>query len=263
MQKGEDIMALFKTSNPALGDKTFQNLSRAQYGGIIDESTQMTLNGTVNKTGILLVCAIATAAWTWHSFLQSRDMADVSLPMMAGVIGGFILAMVTIFKKEWSPVTAPIYALLEGLFLGGISALMDLRYPGIAMQAVGLTFGTLFVMLMAYRSGLIPVTAKLRMGIIAATGGIALFYFIEVVLGFFGIHFVSINGGGFIGIGFSLFVVAIAALNLVLDFDFIEKGVQAGAPKYMEWYGAFGIIVTLVWLYLEILRLLSKLNRRN
>jgi uncharacterized YccA/Bax inhibitor family protein len=171
--------------------------------------------------------------------------------------------MVTIFTKEWSPVTAPIYALLEGLFLGGLSALLDLRYPGIAMQAVGLAFGTLFVMLLAYRSGLIPVTAKLRMGIIAATGGIALLYVLEMLLGFFGIQFVTINGSGPIGIAFSLFVVAIAALNLVLDFDFIEKGVQYGAPKYMEWYGAFGIIVTLVWLYLEILRLLTKLNRRN
>ena len=256
-------MALFKTSNPALSDKTFENLSRAQYGGVIDESTQMTLNGTVNKTGILLVCVIATAAWVWHSFLQSRDMADVGLPMMVGVFGGLIVAMVTIFKKEWSAVTAPIYALLEGLFLGGLSAMLDLRYPGVAMQAVGLTFGTLFVMLMAYRSGVIPVTAKLRMGIVAATGGIALLYFLEIVLGFFGIQFVSINGGGFIGIAFSLFVVAIAALNLVLDFDFIEKGVEFGAPKYMEWYGAFGIIVTLVWLYLEILRLLSKTRSRN
>jgi len=256
-------MALFKTSNPALGDKTFENLSRAQYGGVIDESTQMTLNGTVNKTGILLVCAIATAAWTWHTFLQSRDFADVAPMVFGGAIGGFILAMVTIFKKEWSPVTAPIYALLEVLFLGGLSALLDLRYPGIAMQAVGLAFGTLFVMLLAYRSGLIPVTAKLRMGIIAATGGIALLYVLEMLLGFFGIQFVTINGSGPIGIAFSLFVVAIAALNLVLDFDFIEKGVQYGAPKYMEWYGAFGIIVTLVWLYLEILRLLTKLNRRN
>ena len=180
-----------------------------------------------------------------------------------GVFGGFIVAMVTIFKKEWSPVTAPIYALLEGLVLGGLSAFLDLRYPGIAMQAVGLTFGTLFVLLLAYRSGLIPVTQKLRMGIIAATGGIALLYLMEMLLGIFGIHFAAINGSGFIGIGFSLFVVAIAALNLVLDFDFIERGVQAGAPKYMEWYGAFGIIVTLVWLYLEILRLLSKLNRSN
>jgi uncharacterized YccA/Bax inhibitor family protein len=168
--------------------------------------------------------------------------------------------MVTIFKKEWSPVTSPIYALLEGLALGGISAALDLRYPGIAIQAVGLTFGTLFVLLLAYRSGLIQVTQKFRLGIIAATGGIMVFYLLEMVLGFFGIHFAAINGSGFIGIAFSLFVVAIAALNLVLDFDFIEKGVQFGAPKYMEWYGAFGIIVTLVWLYLEILRLLSKLR---
>jgi uncharacterized YccA/Bax inhibitor family protein len=256
-------MALMKTSNPVLGDKTFENLSGTRYGGVIDESTQMTLNGTVNKTGILLVCAVATAAWTWHTFLQSRNFADVTPMMLGGAIGGFIVALVTTFKKEWSPVTAPIYALLEGLFLGGISALLDLRYPGIAMQAVGLTFGTLFVMLLAYRSGLIPVTAKLRMGIVAATGGIALLYLLEIVLGFFGIQFAAINGNGFIGIAFSLFVVAIAALNLVLDFDFIERGVQYGAPKYMEWYGAFGIIVTLVWLYLEILRLLSKLNRRH
>jgi len=256
-------MALFKTSNPALSDKTFENLSRAQYGGVIDESTRMTLNGTVNKTGILLVCAIASAAWVWHGFIQSRDFSDVVLPMMVGVFGGFIVAMITAFKKEWSPVMAPIYALLEGLFLGGLSATLDLRYPGIAMQAVGLTFGTLLVMLLAYRSGLIPVTAKLRMGIIAATGGIALLYMVEWLLSFFGVYFASINGSGPIGIGFSLIVVAIAALNLVLDFDFIERGVQYGAPKYMEWYGAFGIIVTLVWLYLEILRLLTKLNRRN
>ncbi|MGD0829407.1 MAG: Bax inhibitor-1/YccA family protein [Terracidiphilus sp.] len=256
-------MALMKTSNPALSDKTFENLSGARYGGFVDESTQMTLNGTVNKTGILLLCALGTAVYTWRLFLQSRDMADVAPWMILGVFGGLIFAIITIFKKEWSPVTAPIYALLEGLVLGGISAMLETHYPGIAMQAVGLTFGTLFVLLLAYRSGLIPVTQKLRMGIVAATGGIALFYLSEMLLGLFGIQFTSINGSGLIGIGFSLFVVAIATLNLVLDFDFIEHGVQAGAPKYMEWYGAFGIIVTLVWLYLEILRLLSKLNRRN
>jgi uncharacterized YccA/Bax inhibitor family protein len=256
-------MALMKTSNPALGENTFRGISGGGYGGITDAADRMSLNGTVNKTGILLVCALATAAWTWHLFLQSRDMADVAPFMIGGLIGGFILAMVTVFKKEWSPVTAPIYALLEGLALGGISAAFDLRYPGIAIQAVGLTFGTLFVLLIAYRSGLIPVTQKLRMGIVAATGGIMVFYLAQMLLGFFGIQFLSINGSGFIGIAFSLFVCAIAALNLVLDFDFIEKGVQFGAPKYMEWYGAFGIIVTLVWLYLEILRLLSKLRSRN
>ena len=256
-------MPLMKTSNPALGENTFRNLQGAGYGGIADLTTRMTINGTVNKTGILLLCVIATAVWTWHLFLQSRDFSDVAPLMLVGVFGGFVLAMVTVFKKEWSPVTAPIYALLEGLFLGGVSAAIDIRYPGIAMQAVGLTFGTLFVMLFAYRTGLIKVTQKLRMGIFAATGGICLFYFIQMALGFFGIRFVSINGSGVIGIGFSLLVVAIAALNLVLDFDFIERGVQYGAPKYMEWYGAFGIIVTLVWLYLEILRLLSKVRSRN
>jgi uncharacterized YccA/Bax inhibitor family protein len=183
--------------------------------------------------------------------------------MLGGLVGGFICAMVTVFKKEWSPVTAPIYALLEGLVLGGLSAVVDLRYPGIAMQAVALTFGTLFVLLLAYRSGMIKVTQKFRLGIIAATGGIMVFYLLEMALGFFGIHFIAVNGSGPIGIGFSLLVVGIAALNLVLDFDFIEQGVQYGAPKYMEWYGAFGIMVTLVWLYLEILRLLSKMRSRN
>ena len=256
-------MALMKTSNPALSDKTFRDVSRTQYGGLVDEASRMTLSGTVNKTGILLLCAIATAAWTWHLFLQSRDMAEVAPLMMGGLIGGFIFAMVTVFKKEWAPVTAPIYALLEGLVLGGISAVVDMRYPGIAIQAVSLTFGTLFVLLLAYRSGMIKVTQKFRLGIIAATGGIMVFYLLEMVLGFFGIHFIAVNGSGPIGIIFSLFVVGIAALNLVLDFDFIEQGVNYGAPKYMEWYGAFGIMVTLVWLYLEILRLLSKMRSRN
>jgi uncharacterized YccA/Bax inhibitor family protein len=256
-------MALMKTSNPALSEGTFRNLASGQYRSLDDITSRMTLSGTVNKTGILLVCAIATAAWTWHLFLQSRDMADVAPLMLIGVFGGLICAMVTIFKKEWSPVTAPIYALLEGLVLGGLSAVMDLRYPGIAIQAVSLTFGTLFVLLLAYRSGMIKVTQKFRLGVVAATGGIMVFYLLQMVLGFFGIRFMTINGSGPIGIGFSLIVVGIAALNLVLDFDFIEQGVQFGAPKYMEWYGAFGIIVTLVWLYLEILRLLSKMRSRN
>jgi uncharacterized YccA/Bax inhibitor family protein len=147
--------------------------------------------------------------------------------------------------------------------LGGVSAITNAKYPGIGIQAVSLTFGTLLVLLLAYSSGLIKVTEKFKLGIIAATGGIAVFYLLEMVLGFFGVHFTSINGSGIVGIGFSVIVVAVAALNLVLDFDFIEKGVQYGAPKYMEWYGAFGIIVTLVWLYLEILRLLSKMRSRN
>jgi uncharacterized YccA/Bax inhibitor family protein len=260
---GEKTMALMKTSNPALSDKAYNGLQGSQYGGMIDAAGRMTLNGTVNKTGILLVCAMATAGWTWHLFDQSRDMTDVAPWMVAGLFGGLIFAMITIFKKEWAPVTAPVYALLEGLVLGGLSAVLDLRYPGIGIQAVSLTFGTLFVLLLAYRSGVIKVTEKFRLGIVAATGGIAVFYLLELVLGFFGMHFAAINGSGVIGIGFSLIVVTVAALNLVLDFDFIEKGVQLGAPRYMEWYGAFGIMVTLVWLYIEILRLLSKLRSRN
>jgi len=256
-------MPLMKTSNPALGGKTFQNLPGAGYGGMIDAANRMSLSGTVNKTGILLVCAMATAAWVWHAFTVSHDMTDVAPWLMLGLFGGFVMAMVTVFKKEWAPVTAPLYALLEGLVLGGVSAAFDLRYPGLAFQAVGLTFGTLFVLLLAYSSGMIKVTQKFRLGIIAATGGIMLFYLAEMILGFFHVQFLAINGAGVVGIGFSLLVCGIAALNLVLDFDFIEQGVAYGAPKYMEWYGAFGIMVTLVWLYLEILRLLSKTRSRS
>jgi uncharacterized YccA/Bax inhibitor family protein len=179
-------MALIKTSNPALSENTFRDLASSQYGGATGVAAQMTLEGTVNKTGILLVCVMATAWWTWNQFIRSRDMADVAPWMLIGFLGGFVLAMVTIFKKEWSPVTAPIYALLEGLALGGLSAVIDLRYPGIAIQAVGLTFGTLFVLLLAYRSGLIRVTQKFRMGIVAATGGIMVFYLLQMLMGFFG-----------------------------------------------------------------------------
>lgn len=255
-------MPLMKTSNPALGENTFRGMAGGRYGGAIDVTSRMTLSGTVNKTGILLVCTFATAAWTWFRFLTG-DLATVAPLLTLGAIGGFICALVTVFKKEWSPVTAPIYALLEGLVLGGISAVFELRYPGIAVQAVGLTFGTLFVLLMAYSSRMIRVTDKFRLGIVAATGGIMLFYLAEMLLGFFGVHFLTVNGAGPIGIVFSLIIVAVAALNLVLDFDFIERGVNYGAPKYMEWYGAFGIMVTLIWLYLEILRLLSKFRSRD
>jgi uncharacterized YccA/Bax inhibitor family protein len=205
--------------------------------------------------------AFASAAWTWNLATTAPDRA-MGLSVV-GVIGGLVAAMVTIFKKSWAPVTAPIYAVLEGLFLGSISALFEARYPGIAITAVGLTFGTLFALLLVYRAGIIRVTDRFRLGVVAATGGIALFYFLTFILGFFGIRFTSVFGSGLIGIGFSLFVVIIAALNLVLDFDFIESGVAASAPKYMEWYGGFALLVTLVWLYLEILRLLGKLRDRR
>jgi uncharacterized YccA/Bax inhibitor family protein len=249
-------MALMRTANPALNDKSFQGMPYAQ-------GEAMTLNGTVNKTGMLLVCTLVTAAWTWHLFLADHDVAAVMPLMLLGVIGGLVFGMVTTFKREWSAVTAPAYALLEGLVLGGLSSLFEVRYPGIAIQAVSLTFGVLFVLLMAYRSGLIKVTQKFRLGVVAATGAVMLFYIMQMVLGFFGLQFTSVYGSGMIGIGFSLVVVGIASLNLVLDFDFIERGVAAGAPKYMEWYGAFGIMVTLIWLYIEMLRLLSKVRSRN
>ena len=247
---------LMRTSNPALNDRVFQG-EHAAFG------EAMTLKGTVNKTGVLLICTVATAAWTWNLFLDSHSAAAVGPLALIGLIGGLIFAIITVFKKTWAPVTAPIYALLEGLVLGSVSAILEVRFPGIAIQSVSLTFGTLVVLLLAYHSGLIRVTEKFRLGVVAATGGILLFYILEMILGFFGVHFTAVNGSGAIGIGFSVFVVIIAALNLVLDFDFIESGVRAGAPKYMEWYGAFGLMVTLIWLYLEILRLMSKLRSRE
>jgi uncharacterized YccA/Bax inhibitor family protein len=250
-------MAQFmRTSNPALNDQVFRG-----EGAAFGEA--MTVQGTVNKTGILLLCTVATAAWTWNIFLHSHSAQAVAPLALVGVIGGLVFAFATIFKKTWAPVTAPIYALFEGLVLGSVSAILEVRFPGIAIQAVSLTFGTMVALLLVYRSGLIRVTDNFRMGIFAATGGIAIFYLIEMVLGFFGVHFTAVNGSGAIGIGFSVFVVIIAALNLVLNFDFIENGARAGAPKYMEWYGAFGMMVTLIWLYFEILQLLSKLRSRN
>jgi uncharacterized YccA/Bax inhibitor family protein len=244
----------FRTSNPVLSEKAFR--------GVAVTGEAMTLQGTVNKTGFLLLCAVVTAAWTWG--MAHSETPEAATPwMLGGVVGGFVVALVTIFKQQWAPITAPLYALLEGLALGGISAFFERTYPGIAVQAVGLTFGTLFVMLLAYKTGVIRATQGFKMGVIAATGGIALLYLVEMVLGgFFHTQVPAINGSGAIGIGFSIFVVIIAALNLVLDFDMIESAVSAGAPKYMEWYGAFGMMVTLVWLYLEMLRLLSKMRRR-
>src|SRR5258708_6344594 len=251
-------MALMRTSNPALNAQSFQVLEGT------GTAETMTLSGTVNKTGILLLCTMATAAWSWNQLLHSPT-PETGLPLTAvGGIGGFIVALVTIFKKAWSPVTAPIYALLEGLVLGSISAMLEMRFRGIAMQAVGLTFGTLFALLIAYRSGLIRATENFKLGVVAATGGIAMFYVLTLVLSLFGVHlFGPLYAAGPIGIGFSVFVVIIAALNLVLDFDFIENGSRSGAPKYMEWYGAFGLMVTLIWLYFEILRLLVKLRSRK
>jgi uncharacterized YccA/Bax inhibitor family protein len=216
----------------------------------------MTLQGTVNKTGISLLILLAAAAFTWNS---SAPQPFVLL----GLVGGLITALVTVFKPTAAPVTTPLYAAFEGLLLGGVSLVFEARYPGIVINAVGLTMGTLAVLLLAYSSGLIRPSENFKLGVVAATGAVALLYLVSMVMGFFGKTIPFIHDSGPIGIAFSLFVVGLAALNLVLDFDFIEKGAAAGAPKYMEWVGAFGLLVTLVWLYIEILRLLAKLQDRR
>jgi uncharacterized YccA/Bax inhibitor family protein len=247
-----------RTANPAFSDSAFPAYSaRTGYG------ETMTIEGAINRTGILLLCVLATAAWTWSQFFTTRDPATVAPYILVGALGGFVMAMVTVFKKEWAGITAPIYALLEGLFLGALSATLEVRYPGIPIQGVALTFGTCICLLLAYRSGLIRATDKFKLGIVAATGGIAIIYFASMILGLFGAQLPGIFGSGPVGILFSVVVVVIAALNLVLDFDFIEQGARRGAPKYMEWYAAFGLMVTLIWLYLEIIRLLSKLRDRR
>src|SRR5574340_109853 len=234
---------LLKTSNPALNAKTFE-------GHVAVTGEAMTLQGTVNKTGFLLFCATATAAYTWWLVRTQPDA--VSPWLWGGLIGGLVFALVTIFKKEWAPFTAPVYALCEGLALGGISAVLNIAYPGIAIQALGLTFGVTAVMLMLYTTGALRATPKFTMGVVAATGGIFLVYIVDMVLRFFGHQVPLLNSGWPWGIAISVVIVIVAALNLILDFDFVESGVHAGAAKYMEWYGAFGIMVTLVWMYIEI-----------
>ncbi len=245
-----------RTANPALNSNTFGSISVAA-----GEET-MSLQGTVNKTLVLLGLLLLPAAYVWQMHFAGQRADLVPAIMIGGLVGGFVLGLVTIFKKKWAPVTAPLYALAEGAFLGGLSAFMESRFPGIVIQAVGLTFGTAFALLFAYTSRLIKPSENFKLGIAAATGGIFLVYLVTLVLRLFGKDMPFIHGSGWIGIGFSAFVVVIAALNLVLDFDFIEEAAGAGAPKYMEWYAGFGLLVTLVWLYIEILRLLAKLRSR-
>jgi uncharacterized YccA/Bax inhibitor family protein len=180
--------------------------------------------------------------------------------LLGGVVG-FGLALTIIFKKELAPTLAVPYAIAEGLVLGVLSSLFELRYPGIVLQAVTLTFGVFLAMLLAFTSGYIKASENFKLGVFAATGGIAIVYLISFVGGIFGHPLSIVNGSSTVAILFSLFVVAVAAFNLVIDFDFIERGVEQGAPRYMEWYGAFGLMVTLIWLYMEILRLLSKRRR--
>jgi uncharacterized YccA/Bax inhibitor family protein len=241
------------TANPAMNEAVYQRAGRAFAAAPV-----MTIEGTVLKTAVLLMILMAVAAYTWSQAIAGSPLTYGAL--IVGSIGGFVTALLTIFVPKASPFTAPIYAALEGLVLGAISAVFEARYPGIAIKAIGLSIGVLATMLFVYGTGIIRVTEKVRIGIVAATGAICLVYLVDIVVSFFGTRLPFIHESGFLGIGFSLFVVVIAALNLVLDFDFIERGVNMQAPKYMEWYGGFSLLVTLVWMYLEILRLLSKLQ---
>jgi len=238
-----------RSGNPALGDKTFDGLATT------DEA--MTLDGTVNRSFALILILMAGAF-----------VSVVAGPgyMVIGAIAGFILAIVTVVRKTWAPITAPLYAFAEGLFIGGISILLEAAYPGIVIPAVSLTIGIFVAFLLIYRTHLIRVTDKLRIAVFAATGGVALVYLVSLVLNLVGVQVSYLNeaisGSGVLGIGVNVLVIGIAAFNLLLDFDLAERGVAARAPKYMEWYVAFALLVTLVWLYIEILRLLSRLARR-
>ena len=252
------------TSNPAFSNEMFAGYDQS-YGAT--RSTTMTVQGAIGKTSILLAVLSATAIWSWNAALNNQLQPGI-LP--AAGIGGFILAMVTIFKPTWSPWTAPVYAAFEGVFLGALSLMIESRvgprgvaYHGIAVQAVSLTAATLCMMLFVYGTGLVKVTDKLRAGIVSATGAVCLVYIGSMLLGLFGVTIPFLGTPTPIGIGIGLVIVGIAAFNLLLDFDYIEQGARSAAPKYMEWYTAFGLILTLVWLYLEILRVLRQFYDRR
>jgi uncharacterized YccA/Bax inhibitor family protein len=251
-------MAIFKSGNPTLGEKAFQSV------GTSTGDQSMTIQGTLQKFGFMLIMLMGTAFYAWKEF---QGHGNVMPLMWTGLIGGFVLALVIVFKKNWSPYLAPAYALLQGLFIGTISAMYNDMFaekaPNLIMNAVGLTLGTAVAMYVLYSMRIIRATERFKSIILVATAGIAIFYLIAMVLRLFGVEIAFLHEGSLLGIGFSLFVVAIAALNLILDFDMIEQGAAQGAPKFMEWYGAFGLMVTIVWLYLEILRLLSKLSDRR
>lgn len=243
-----------KTANPALPSNCFEGIS------VYENEDLMTVNGTVNKTIVLLLFVFAGALLQWTQFAAKPGL--VLNLLMAGSFAGFILALVTIFKKNASPYTAPLYAVFEGLVIGGISAVFEAQYKGITVQAVGLTLGTMFSLLILYKLRIITVTQKFRAGITIATGGIAVFYLVSLVMSFFGFRTSLIYGSTTAGLAVNLVIVIIAALNLLLDFDFVVGGAAVGLPKYMEWYGAFGLTVTLVWLYIEIINLLARRNRQ-
>jgi uncharacterized YccA/Bax inhibitor family protein len=250
------------TSNPTLNGSIFTK-TRAS---LASSGQTMTVQGTINKTFLLFGILLLTAGWSWGSALTESGKAApfTGIMLIGSMIVGFGLALATAFKPNWSPVTAPLYAACQGILLGAVSVFFERSYPGIVIQAIGLTLACLFVMLVSYKTGWIQATAGFRKGIIIATIALAVFYGIVFLASLFGVQPPAfINGGGIMGIGFSLLVVGLATLNLILDFDFIERASQEGLEKYMEWYGGFALMVTLVWLYMEMLRLLSKLSRRD
>jgi uncharacterized YccA/Bax inhibitor family protein len=246
-----------KSGNPGLNDRTFSGLPRPALA-----SERMTLQGTIHKSFLLLVVLMAAALWPWSQFLATGNPGVVLLPVMVGAIGGLVLALIISFRPMTAPYLAVPYAALEGLVIGGISAVLEKKYPGIAIQATALTFAVLAVLLLAYSTGLIQVTQRFRAIVVGATGAIFLLYLVTMVLNLFHVATPFMYDSSALSIGLSLIIVGVAALNLVLDFDLIQSGVAQGAPRFMEWYGAFGLLVTLVWLYMEILRLLSKLRQR-
>ncbi len=244
-----------RSGNPVLSEKVFRQFSGYTEGNV------MTVGGTINKTILLFFLLLLSSIYVWD-----KVMADApgSIGFMyAGFIGGFIVALITVFKVQWSPYTAPVYAVLEGLAVGGLSAILEARYPGLVLRAVALTFGTFFTMLFLYRTRIIKPTQRFIMGVVAATGGIMVVYLVGWIVSLFGTSVSFLYGNSLLSIGISLFVVIIAAFNLILDFAFIDRAAGSGAPKYMEWYAGFGLMVTLVWLYIEILRLLVKLSSRE
>ena len=247
---------VMRSSNPALKENTFTGV-RAAAG-----EPAMTLQGTATKSLLLIILTVFSASFTWNA-VASGNTAILGPATIVGGLGGFIVALITVFKPKVSPYTGPIYAVLEGLLLGGISSMYNQRFQGLPLQAVALTFGVFIAFLIVYRMGLIRATERFRLGVVAATGGIMVMYLLSFVLGFFGVRMNFLHDSSPLSIGISLVIVAVAALNLVLDFDFIERGVEQRAPKFMEWYAAFGLLVTLVWLYLEMLRLLAKLQGRR
>jgi uncharacterized YccA/Bax inhibitor family protein len=263
-------MSLFKSGNPALSEKRFRDTI---LDDVVTHDNAMTVKGTLQKFGFLFLMTMGTAYYSWKEAAEGGNSWTL---VLIGVFGGLGVAITLAFKKQWSPYLAPLYALLEGLFLGAVSAYFEYSvasrqggyaggYSGIVFQAVGLTFSVVAAMYLLYKFNIIRATQRFKSIVFTATAGIAIFYLVCWVMS--AVFHTTLPSflfqGSLLGIGFSVFVVALAALNLILDFDMIEQGAEMGAPKYMEWYGAFGLLVTIVWLYMEILRLLSKLNSRN